>query len=115
MWLQPGCWRAGKSSPGIGENSGSASGPGPPRRSRYQYNEEENAKRSLPAARDFRRGFRYQKVLVIPTNEEKAIAEATEELVKPLSRTHDGGRLGVKLSAVAVRMGATADIEHPLE
>ena len=48
-----------------------------------KYNEEENAKRS-PEPRVISTEDSAIKVLVIPTNEEKAIAEATEELVKSL-------------------------------
>ena len=48
-----------------------------------KYNEEENAKRS-PEPRVISTEDSDIKVLVIPTNEEKAIAEATEELVKSL-------------------------------
>ena len=48
-----------------------------------KYNEEENAKRS-PEPRVISTEDSAIKVLVIPTNEEKAIAEATEERVKSL-------------------------------
>ena len=48
-----------------------------------KYNEEENA--AFPrAARDFHRRFPLLRCWSSPTNEEKAIAEATEELVKSL-------------------------------
>ncbi|MBF1676739.1 MAG: acetate kinase, partial [Rothia sp.] len=70
---------------GIGENSGDFRklvldrlGP-----LGIKYNEEENAKRS-PEPRVISTEDSAIKVLVIPTNEEKAIAEATEELVKSL-------------------------------
>ena len=46
-----------------------------------RYNEEENMKRSPRTAPDLNRGSSIA-VFVIPTNEEKAIAEATEELVR---------------------------------
>ena len=70
---------------GIGENSGDFRklvldrlGP-----LGIKYNEEENAKRS-PEPRVISTEDSAIKVLVILTNEEKAIAEATEELVKSL-------------------------------